>query len=70
MIKSQRLQIFRYLSNGGNLTPLAALNMFGCLRLGARIMELRVAGHDIRTAFVRVGRHKRVAEYSMPRARK
>ena len=45
------------------LTPLEALAEFGCLRLAARIKDLRNMGHSINTRIVRNGK-KRWAEYS------
>lgn len=42
-------QILEYLKKGATISPLAALNMFGCFRLAARIHDLRKAGHNIRT---------------------
>lgn len=38
-----------HLISGRSLTPIDALNMFGCFRLAARIDELRKAGLDIET---------------------
>ncbi len=46
---SQRELIYSYLEQGNTITPLEALNKFGCFRLGARIYELRRAGHNIIT---------------------
>lgn len=62
---SQEAQIEQYLRAGNSITPLEALNKFGCFRLGARIKELRDAGLDIRTEMVRTLSGKRVAEYSL-----
>jgi len=56
-------QILAYLRSGRTLTPLEALDMFGCFRLGARIWDLKKAGHDIRSRMVDVGDGKRVARY-------
>ena len=44
---SQEKQILEYLLAGNTLTPIEALNMFGCFRLGARICDLRQRGYDI-----------------------
>lgn len=44
---SQEQEILKYLESGRSLTPLAALELFGCFRLSARIFTLRKAGHDI-----------------------
>jgi 23S rRNA pseudoU1915 N3-methylase RlmH len=47
--QSQTDQILNYLSNGKVITPIEALNKFGCLRLAARIADLRKSGHLIFT---------------------
>ena len=44
---SQSKQILNYLKKGYSLSPLEALNKFGCFRLAARIYDLRCAGHEI-----------------------
>ena len=41
---SQTDQILNYLQAGNVLTPLEALRKFNCLRLGARIYDLRQHG--------------------------
>ena len=47
---SQNKQILRYLqTHKRGLTPIDALNKFGCFRLSARIADLRGLGWDIRT---------------------
>ena len=47
---SQNKQILRYLqTNKRGLTPIDALEKFGCFRLSARIADLRGLGWDIRT---------------------
>lgn len=47
---SQNNQILRYLqTHKRGLTPIDALNKFGCFRLSARIADLRGLGWDIRT---------------------
>ena len=56
--------ILEYLQRGHSLTPLEALKLFGCFRLGARIWELKKA-HQIKTKMVEVGKGKRVAQYSL-----
>ena len=47
MKKSHKSLILEHLQSGRTLTPLAALNLFGCFRLGARIWDLRKAGYKI-----------------------
>lgn len=44
---SQEKQILEYLQAGNKITPIDALNMFGCFRLGARICDLRNKGYNI-----------------------
>ena len=38
---SQNTQILEYLKTGKSLTPLEALDIFGCLRLASRINDLK-----------------------------
>lgn len=59
---SQNDQILNYLKAGNSITPVEALEMFGCFRLGARISDLRHQGYDIISQLVeRNG--KRFAKY-------
>ena len=44
---TQEQSIFNYLKEGNHLTPIGALNMFGCLRLAARIHSLRQTHADV-----------------------
>ena len=47
---SQKKQILRYLqTHRRGITPIDALEKFGCFRLSARISDLRELGYDIRT---------------------
>ena len=59
---SQNARILDYLQAGNVLTPLKALVMFDSLRLGARIYDLKRAGHKIETRTIWQGR-KHWAEY-------
>ena len=43
---TQNSMILRYLEEHGSITPRDAMK-FGCMRLAARIKELRAAGHGI-----------------------
>jgi hypothetical protein len=63
-MKAQRARIKKWLESGKPITPLNALQAFGCFRLGARIWELRKEGLPIRTDFVQKGR-QRYARYSL-----
>lgn len=49
------LLIRKHLEDGDTLTALDALNLFGCLRLAARISDLRKLGLDIKTKMVTQG---------------
>jgi Helix-turn-helix domain len=62
---SQNQKILSYLSSGRSLSPLVALDRFQCLRLAARIKNLRDSGVRIHTVMGRVGKRKRVAVYSL-----
>ena len=61
---SQCAAILLYLQSGHALTPIEALNLFGCLRLAARIEDLRREGHAIDTAMIE-GDGKRWASYRL-----
>lgn len=60
---SQAERILSHLKAGNRLTPREALDRFGCMRLAARIHELREAGHDIRDRSVTLSDGTRYAEY-------
>jgi hypothetical protein len=64
-MESQSELILRYLQAGNKLTPLDALRLFGCLRLGARIWDLRQGGHQIAMKIVETASGKHVAEYHL-----
>ena len=64
---SQCEQILTHLQSR-DITPLEALNLYGCNRLSARILELRRAGNDIKSKLIQVnGRHGKawVSRYSL-----
>lgn len=63
--QSQCNAIASALKAGARLTPLEALKRFGCLRLGARIADLRKRGMAITSTLVDVGDGKRVSEYKL-----
>lgn len=67
---SQCAAILAWLQKGHKLTPAEALERFGCMRLGARVYELRAAGNHISRDLVPVGispsgRITYVARYSL-----
>lgn len=55
----------KHIEAGRSITPLQALNKWGILRLGARILELRQEGLDIVTEMVRTKDGKRYAKYQL-----
>ena len=61
-MKTQSQKILTYLKSGKPLTPITALNRFGCFRLAARISDLRKDGHTIFTETVTKGK-KTFASY-------
>lgn len=48
MLDIQRNLILQHLKAGKSITAREADVLYGCMRLGARIYELRELGHDIR----------------------
>jgi hypothetical protein len=57
-MKSQLDQILAALKEGEQLTPLDALQRFGCFRLGARVADLKKLGHHI-VNLEKTGHHAR-----------
>lgn len=64
---TQADEILNDLKRGMKITPKDALYRYGCMRLGARIYDLKQRGHDIRKVLVpgesRKGTPTRYAEY-------
>lgn len=65
---SQRIKIQRWLAAGENITPLMALQKFGCMSLSQRIGELRRQRWPILTTMVKRGR-SRFASYRIDRSK-
>ena len=64
---TQAEEIRSALEAGERLTPLDALERFGCFRLGARIYDLRREGMKIESEMVEDrATGKRYARYSLP----
>ena len=53
--KSQCAEILNYLKHNrrAGITPLEALNLCGCWRLGARIYDLKELGYNIETKMIK-----------------
>lgn len=60
---SQTQQIKKHLQAGKTITPLEALDQYGCMRLGARVLDLKHEGMVIHNRMVSHN-GKRFAEYS------
>ena len=70
--KSQCEQILKFMqTHKTGITPLQALQKFGCLRLSSRIYDLKDQGYPILTNIVEVktadGDVSRVAQYRLVR---
>lgn len=67
--KSQKALILEYMEAHGSITPLEAERHIGCMRLGARIWDLRHEGYDIISELVvvetRGGGRATVARYRL-----
>lgn len=57
--------ILTHLQMGKTLTQKDAIRLFGCYRLGARIMDLRQAGHNIITLWEKNHGHGQHARYAL-----
>ena len=64
-IESQNQQVLAYLRTGRVITPLEALEQFGCFRLAARIYDLRKRGWPIHCDRTAMEGGKIVGHYSM-----
>lgn len=64
-------KILRHLRDVGSITPVDALKEYGCMRLGARIWDLKRMGHhidmELETAVNRYGEKTRYARYTLRR---
>ena len=67
MKKSVSLKLESWLLRGYGITPLQALEKWGCMRLSARIKELRDAGFPIVTEVTKQN-GKKFARYRMAKA--
>lgn len=68
----QEERILKYMQDFGSITPLQALDDLGVMRLGARIYDLKRAGHMISRRMVtkknRYGEAVSFAEYRLEEA--
>lgn len=61
---SQSSDILAHLRTGRPITPTIALTLYNCMRLAARIDDLRLRGHNIKTTMRSSGK-SRWAEYRL-----
>ena len=62
MAVSQAKNILAHLVQHKTITPLEALNQYGCFRLAAVILNLKKDGHEIETQIIKKNK-KRFAQY-------
>ena len=61
----QNEMILQYLKTGKTLTPIEALDMFGCFRLASRVYDLKQAGWPVTCDKRDVGNGKVVGHYTL-----
>lgn len=61
---TQAQEILAHMQAGKSITPLEALRLYGCMRLGARVWELKADGWKIKTTMVGKGK-KHFASYRL-----
>lgn len=65
---NQKEEILEYINKKGSITQMEALFECGCMRLPARIKDLRDDGYNIKTEMIKVKTkhgHTYVAKYSL-----
>ena len=62
MTHSQNKRILAYMKSGRSITALLGLQLYGCLRLAARVYDLRQQGVKVKQRMIRI-RDKRVSVY-------
>lgn len=60
---SQKDMIREHLKVHGRITQLEALKLYGCMRLGARVYELKRAGFPVAPTTKVLSSGKRITEY-------
>ena len=61
----QNAQILSHLKSGKEITPMEALNEYGCFRLAARVFELRDSGWPIECERRTIENGKVIGVYSL-----
>ena len=52
------------MQEGYGITPITALNKYGCFRLAAVVFDLKKEGHNIRTTIIKEN-NKKFARYKL-----
>ena len=61
--RSQTDRILEYMLSGKSITPLEALTLFGSMRLGARIADIKAKGYLVYSEYVQTENGKKVKKY-------
>lgn len=64
-MESQNKMIMGHLRRHKSITALTAINQYNCMRLAARIFDLKEAGHTINKEMIEISSGKRVARYTL-----
>jgi hypothetical protein len=63
--QSQRKAILNHLKEGKTITPIEALELFGCFRLAAIIFTLKKEGNTIKMEMIKGANGKRWGQYKL-----
>ncbi|NBO61296.1 MAG: hypothetical protein EBU82_10045 [Flavobacteriia bacterium] len=61
----QNARILEHLISGKSITPIEALELYGCFRLAARIHDIKKSGADITCEEIETSKGKRIASYKL-----
>lgn len=64
MRNSQNQKILKHMKEHGQITPMDALKQFGCMRLAARVKDLRNKGYNIESTTITNAREGKKVSYS------
>jgi|TARA_R110000751_G_scaffold10654_2_gene38614 hypothetical protein len=63
-IRTQKQNILKHLQDGSSITPLTALESYGCFRLAAIVFDLKKEGWNIKTNITKNSK-KKFAVYNL-----
>lgn len=64
-MESQNKMIMGHLRRHKSITPLTAISQYNCMRLAARIFDLKEAGHTINKEMIEISSGKQIARYTL-----